>query len=212
MAASKQPFSPHRAALIQHQHGGTLVQVLFPVDLEILRQNSHRGALALALDGLHQALLQVQAEVVAKFVGLGVEPRFDADAAAVNVMPALPSDFQPVEDVVKNLGADLADPLRGQFQAVALALQVAGLFEPAFQLAQLFKFLPPFRAENGFQGLGVDFLQRTFLANVFQLLLNSIHLLQLVHQLHGLLQWNVGVTAELVGGPVIGGEEVEIGL
>ena len=203
---------PHRAALIQHQHGGTLVQVLFPVDLEILRQNSHRGALTLPLNGLHQALLQVQAEVIAEFVSLGVEPRLDADATAVNVMTALPADLQPVEDVVQNLGTDLANPLGGQFQAVALALQVAGLLEPAFQFAQLFQFLPTFRAENGFQRLGIDVLQRTLLANVFKLLLDSVHLLKLVHQVHGLLQWDVGVAAELVGGPVIGGEEVEIGL
>ena len=203
---------PHRAALIQHQHRRALVQVFVPIHLEILRHNAHRGTLALALHGVHQALLQVQVEMVAVLVSLGVEACLDADAAPVGAVAAVAADLEAIEDVAQHFGADFAHPFGRQFQPIPLAFQITGFFQATFEFPQFLQFLTPLGSEDGFQRLGIDVLQGAGLAHVPQLLLQGIDLLQLVHQVHGLLQRHVGVAAELVGRPLIGGEEVEVRL
>ena len=59
----------------------------------------------------------------------------DTHAMPIDAMPAVPPDLQTAENIVQRFLADFPYPLRREFEAVAFALQIAGLFQTALQVS-----------------------------------------------------------------------------
>ena len=91
------------------------------------------------------------------------------------------------EDVAQGLVADLADGPRGQLEAVAFSLEVAGLFELLGHLAQTLEVALGLLAQELLDLLGVDLLEVVGVAHLLDLPLEVVELPELVHQLHRLL-------------------------
>ncbi len=108
------------------------------------------------------------------------------------------------EDVAQGLVADLADGPRGQLEAVAFSLEVAGFFELLGHLAQALEVALGLLAQELLDLLGVDLLEVVGVAHLLDLPLEVVELPELVHQLHRLLHGELVVAAEVVAAPVGG--------
>src|SRR5206468_11834106 len=111
------------------------------MDLEVGRVDAHRRARALALDGVHQRLAQVEQERIAELVGLRLVELVAAGAPPVHRVATEAVALEPGEDVAQRLVADLPDGARRQLQLVAVALEVPRLLEALGELAQSLQVL-----------------------------------------------------------------------
>src|SRR5947199_7940804 len=90
----------HGAALIQHQDGRTLVEVLRTEHLKVLWHHAYRGALAIATHRIHHAVLQVQVKRIAIFIELSIVCGLNTHAMPVCTVSTVPSNLQTVEDIM----------------------------------------------------------------------------------------------------------------
>src|SRR5882724_6154699 len=91
----------HGAALVQHQDGRTLVEVLRTEHLKVLWHHAYRGALAIATHRIHHTVLQVQVKRIAIFIELGIVCGLNTHTMPVPTVPAMPPAIQMVEDIMQ---------------------------------------------------------------------------------------------------------------
>ena len=168
------------------------------MDLEVGRVDAHRRARALALDGVHQRLAQVEQERIAELVGLRLVELVAAGAAPVHRVAAEAVALEPGEDVAQRLVADLPDGARRQLQLVAVALEVPRLLEALAQFAQSLEVLARLLAEQPLHALGIHVLELLQRADAPHLALEVVQLLQLLHEPHGLLERDLLVAAKRI--------------
>src|SRR5579863_3582820 len=111
------------------------------------------------MQGIHERLFQIEQEWIAKLVGLALVGALAASATKRADMAAKTVAFKLVEDILQRLLTDLADTTRRQFPVTALLLDIAGLFQYAHQLFQLFNRLVLIIAEQVFHLLAIDGLK-----------------------------------------------------
>src|SRR5712692_578849 len=154
----KAAVEAHGAALVQHQDGRTLVEVLRTEHLKILWHHPYRGALAMATHRIHHAVLQVQVKRIAILIELGIVCGLNTHAMPIRTMPTRPPDLQTVEDIMQRFLADLPYPLWGELEAVAFPFQIAGCLQTTLEIPQLLEFLTPFWPQDLFERFRVNVL------------------------------------------------------
>src|SRR5437660_5077172 len=171
----------HRAAHVEHHDRRGLGRELGPDHLEIVRREPHRRAGAVALDRVHQRLLEVEQEGIAELVALGLVGGITARAPALDVVPPEAVALEGREDVLERLVAELADRARGELEPVALALEVARLLQLLRELLQPLEVLRRLLAEQLLDVDRIDLVQIVRRLDAAQLALELLHPLELVH-------------------------------
>ena len=181
----------------EHEHGGGVGLGSRCAPPEVVREQAHRDPRPVALHRVHQGLAQLEQEGIAELVGLDLVGAVAARPALLERVAAEAVALEVPEDVAQGLVADLADGPRGQLEAVALPLEVAGLLELLGHLAQALEVALGLLAQELLDLLGVDLLEVVGVAHLLDLPLEVVELPELVHQLHRLLHGELVVAAEV---------------
>ena len=147
---------------------------------------------------VHHRLFQVQQERVTELVGFRLVRLVAARAAPVDLVTAEPVAREVREDVAERLVGDLADRARGELEVVVLAFEIAGVLERLRHLAQPRDVVRRLRTQQLLHLLGRDAIEVREVAHPFQLALELVEAVHLVHELHRLLEADVLVTAERI--------------
>src|SRR5262247_2560809 len=123
------------------------------------KSSGDRRTGAVALDRVHQRLLEIEQERIAEFVALGLVGRVAAGAPALDVVPAEAVALEAGEDVLERLVAELSDRPRGELEPIALALEVARLLQLLRQLLQPLEILRRLLAQELLDLDRIDLLQ-----------------------------------------------------
>src|SRR5207245_42059 len=108
---------------------------------------------------VEQRVVEGEQERMAELVALGLVGGVATRTPALDRVPAEAVALEVREDVLERLVAELADSARGQLEAVALALEVAGLLELLGELLQPLEVLRRLVAEQLLDVERIDLVQ-----------------------------------------------------
>ena len=127
----------HRVRRVEHEHRGRTREVLGALDLEILRRQPHRRALAPAIERVANGALQIEVERIAVFVLLGVVRALVPLADGADGVLAQLVLGQPREQIAQRLRPDLAHALGRDLDLAFLLADETLALELLHELRQL---------------------------------------------------------------------------
>ena len=193
----------HRPAEIEQQHCAGLIHLLGAVHLEVGRDEFDGGAGPLPHHRVLQGGAQVEQERIAELVGFGVVAAIAALATMVRFVVAKAIARQVLEDVSQRLLADLADRAWRELELVPAALYQTRLLQHLRDLVQLVQLILGLFAQLTLQHLPVDRRRIGSIDRLAHLTFQTVHLLQVLHHLHGLLKADGVFASERVAPPQV---------
>ena len=137
--------------------------MLGALDLEVLRQQTHRGPTAAALDRVAHRATDVEVERIAELVGLGGVIALVTDADPGDLVLTGAIHVELAEQFVERVLAELPDRPRRERETTLRVLGEAGLLEPAGEFGHLFETAGRLVTEELPGAIEIDLRQRSWI-------------------------------------------------